>query len=734
MPVLDEDETLGWISEVFVDEDGFEYSYSGPEVSKTEKISKEELIDNCYNKSFSEEQTEDCLVTFEEVEPDEWNNRKIDKDSYAYMESSKETSFDGFIRLKRLKMMNSVDSLLLYTWENQELFDSGLLSEKEVRKQFSDEIVQTRKDRFLVVKDELENIAGVTVEDHLTGLDWVKIRLGLESINDLEKLSYVDRIMVPDPDTKIEMLSQESPYVLEHMQMHDPYYVSDTGVWSGYYEGQATPKNTTSFDRLTVAVFDEQGFNADHISFNSTSSGSSRIEASFVCDTSFCIPYQNPLDVHADQGLNSTYCGIDERACDHGTQILSSILGDLRDEQDPNFPSTNNLEQRKHSGGSPEADAVLFNDEGASSLTRAISNASSLNVDLISISQGWEDMCEGDSDFSNEVNDAFLDGTLSSIAAGNSYHNGTCTANAGADATSALTVGALGNGNENSVSDFTTTDVWIGSSQGWHNYTGSRYRTILDIVAPGEICGFASPTDNDGYGSYFIDSHGVLKHERCWGPATSHAQPRAASALLNLITHRLNNGDETIRLPGIQKAVMLGMDSRHFSTWFRSSNGYHSYWGAGRLKMRRLDSIGLDTPYGYSFGYKCIPNSANVISTINLGNPLPSDVESIKATAWWYTDDFSTANDIDVYLEEYVNGQWQTLMSDTGSDLKKRVYWYGVGGKTLRLKFTGTDVNGDHEDPGICSSSQARVYFFFVYEDSDRDDADGYPESGIDVL
>lgn len=81
-----------------------------------------------------------------------------------------------------------------------------------------------------------------------------------------------------------------------------------------------------------------------------------------------------------------------------------------------------------------------------------------------------------------------------------------------------------------------------------------------------------------------------------------------------------------------------------------------------------------------------------------------------------------------------MNNEWSVLLSDTGSDLKKRVHYNDVGGKTVRLRFVGTEVNGNHNDPGLCTSNRARVYFFLHFEDDDRDDSNGLPDAGIDLL
>nr|VFK64459.1 MAG: hypothetical protein BECKTUN1418D_GA0071000_12642 [Candidatus Kentron sp. TUN] len=153
---------------------------------------------------------------------------------------------------------------------------------------------------------------------------------------------------------------------------------------------------------------------------------------------------------------------------------------------------------------------------------------------------------------------------------------------------------------------------------------------------------------------------------------------------------------------------------------------FDNRYGAGALRARKLDTFGLDAPYGWSTGYTCIDDGEVHTITINNGNAISSDVEAFKAVIWWYDarhGDDGTLDDIDLFLKEGST----TLLSSTSYDNKERVF-YDVGGKAVKLEIEGYDVTAD--DAG-CGTDSMRVYYTYLYEDSDRDDSNG-PGSEIE--
>jgi hypothetical protein len=202
-----------------------------------------------------------------------------------------------------------------------------------------------------------------------------------------------------------------------------------------------------------------------------------------------------------------------------------------------------------------------------------------------------------------------------------------------------------------------------------------------------------------------------------------------AAVLVDILDFMLGvKDDTTFLLPGVQKVFLLEMGDRAIDPNTRCASGYNAHWGAGRTRVRRFDDGGMDAPWGRQNGYVCVGDGEEVIIPVRNGQMVPSGADALKAAIWWYTDDFSSPvpNDIDLWLQWSNDGSsWSTISSDTGTDLKKRVYYGSVGGHYARLRVVGSEVNSGHGDRGSCAVGKARVYYIWIYEDSARDDYDG---------
>ena len=349
-------------------------------------------------------------------------------------------------------------------------------------------------------------------------------------------------------------------------------------------------------------------------------------------------------------------------------------------------------------------------------------HADSSGSDLIVASLGAEENCSGTSLTSLQANESFKNGIISVVAIGNGNHHGDCNVMAPADATSSLAIGAHGNGGDDTITELDNSSPLdssptFGTAKGGHTYYSTRTRTIVDLLTPGFAKYYPLYYDNDGYET---GSHN----------STSMAAPKAAAALMDLMHERYNDGSSVIHYPGVQKVLMLLMGDRATgdgSTHLVSS--FSDIWGAGRLNMRLLNSNGLDDPSCSCYGYACVANGEDLIVPINSNNALSSDVDRIKAVAWWYTDSFTNPipNRIHMYLDyESSPGVWTVIRSSQTSDLKKRILASGseIQGRKVRLRLYGYDVNSSHDDRGNCQDGKARVYYAFIFEDNDRDDAD----------
>jgi hypothetical protein len=684
----------------------------------------------CYDHPETDEQIDDCLATFEEPPPQRSEFLKTSDADVALLRSLPGERGKAYLKLESLGIPSPVYQLLVEMWAHKELFDEEILKPDEVRAQFAEEIFQARHDRFDDITADLKDVPGLAVVRHLAGLDFIEVEIGVGSLEFVDELAAVDRVIVANPNAKVEAhYAAEAPPILEHMQLHSPYYVYQDGSAGedGAYDMPG------SWSRVVVAVNDFTRMHANHVAFKDGSGGSFRVLEAWTCAddscsevvpaTGFCPAQTLPLSE-----LNK-----------HGTVVASLLAGDLRDLQDPVYDDPGDYWARiRRSGQAPEAGLVfLAATEDSEESNVAVVNQTierQVHVDSCSLGisvtnpSGYD--CNPSGPFSEATNATFLSDILTVQSAGNDGDAEACTVASPGDAESALTIGALGDLTQETLADWDAADRSDYSSHGPHNYYGSRERTIVDLVAPADVARHPSSIYNQDYGATAY----VL-----WDPpvtGTSYAQPRVAAALVDAIDFMVGTrGDQSMLLPGIQTVFMLMMGDRACESGYRVA-GFSSRWGAGRTLMRRIDDTGMDGPWGRANYFACVGDGDEVILPVKNGERLSSASDRFKAVIWWYTSSFSNPipNDIDLRLQWSDNGTtWTTIRSDTGSDLKKMVYYHGVGNYYLRLKVTGADVNGSHGDGSGCSSGQAKVYYMWMYEDDARDDADG-PGSDIQLM
>lgn len=298
IPTPKDGETFSWSFGVQSNNEGHEMEIGGPEVISERILSREELLDLCYRNNSDTKQLEDCLSTFIEPPNSSPVSRKIDTDSLSYLTNSCKSSCEAYLNLTNLENDNPIDILVKDIYLNNELYEYGVYSLKDSREAIMANVLAERRVRYSAIRETFEEIPDLEIINHLEGLDWLHVKLSITSLLMLEAMSDVESISVTDPYITMEPQSQESPIVLEHLQMHDPYFVSDTGLYTGYYDGFGV---APTYDRITVGIIDTQGFNASHLVFkSSTSSSSYRIAKSYECESA-CVQYADPLDIEADQ-------------------------------------------------------------------------------------------------------------------------------------------------------------------------------------------------------------------------------------------------------------------------------------------------------------------------------------------------------------------------------------------------------------------------------------------------
>lgn len=244
-----------------------------------------------------------------------------------------------------------------------------------------------------------------------------------------------------------------------------------------------------------------------------------------------------------------------------------------------------------------------------------------------------------------------------------------------------------------------------------------RRRSIIDIT--GAYCQARRPvhTSDTAFGTF------------C---GTSAATPSVAGAAITLIDNYKTNFSNFIDDPGGLFTWMLMMGDRSSSGQADNTGLDGKLWGrfdhrfgAGKLRMRMLNSAGMDAPYYIYNGWTCVDDGEIYIVPMNEGQTLSADVDSAKAVIWWYDRRMQNASsqaidNIDLRLSTTTG---MTLQSSTDPyDNKERVYYRDVGGHAIQLEIIGQSVTADNAG---CGSNSMKVYFAILVEDDDRDDADG---------
>lgn len=456
---------------------------------------------------------------------------------------------------------------------------------------------------------------------------------------------------------------------------------------------------------ITFAVIETTKVHDDHDGFDETGTAGERIRARYECSDS--------LFGGCSFTSNFTSPG------SHATEVSSIIFGDLRDGQDASITGT--TERRRKSGIAGEGRGYLYQADSSNrgkrrALDHVIGRSVTPHVANLSWSNyGHDTDCEGDTAFAKDANDLFENGTLLFKSAGNrSGSASNCTIGSPGAAIGVFTVGGHGNSSfSDDYLDVKTAEIYSNSSMGGVSSSEGLNRSIVDMTA------YACRED-------VYDTAGGYSGSGC---GTSYSTPTAAAAAMVHVDHYKNNWSDLIDQPGVLFAQMLMMGDRQGQSGTMSS-GFDSLWGSGRLQMRKLDSDGLDGPWGWGTGYTCVDDGETVTLSVNGGATLSSDVDYLKAVAYWMDprhEKGRSVSDIDLRLK--TTGGTTLRSSLDYYDNKERVFSRGVGGSAVKLELDGWDVKTDST---ACGRNSMLVYYAWFYEDDDRDDSDG-PGSLIDV-
>ena len=146
-------------------------------------------------------------------------------------------------------------------------------------------------------------------------------------------------------------------------------------------------------------------------------------------------------------------------------------------------------------------------------------------------------------------------------------------------------------------------------------------------------------------------------------------------AALNFMTFYKDTYSDLIETPSILVANLLLMGDR-MGPSNSNTTRFDQRWGAGRMKMRKWDTDGLDNPAYWSTGSVCVGHGETITLSINNGSSLSNDVDYIKGVIHWHDerhDINGTVDDIDLRLKTTSNTT--RLTSAIGSSNKERIFY-----------------------------------------------------------
>lgn len=468
-----------------------------------------------------------------------------------------------------------------------------------------------------------------------------------------------------------------------------------------------------------------------------------RMQANRECDASDCQANQFP-------------CASDFSNCTgsaHPARVASIMVGDITKGQHRSIDTNNTYTtaQKQRSGYGRRAWLYAYNAYDQSNQAGAVQNAiddvgqRDPSPALVNMSLGfglgsscselstWDD-CAGDTALSMAVNELFEQGILFIKSAGNdgtACGSSVCSVTVPGSALSAFTVGASSTQtNCPTVSSVRAAGVWGSSARGGTATQGGG-RTIVDLLAYGER-------------RLLGDQYNAFSPTTCsFVSGTSYAAPAVAGAAIDVIDHYHEVHGTLIDNPGVLAANLLLMGDRYTPSG-DISVGYSRHSGAGRLKARKRDGPGMDSPWQWATGIPCVGHSEANLLYLNSGNLVPTGADVVKGVVWWYDprhDQTGELANIDLELVE-LDSQLQVVgvlaESDSTDDNKERVFYeYTGAAKRMAFRVVGTNVDFDQGE-GTCPGApneDLRYYYAFFYEDSARgSDFDG-PEytNGIGV-
>jgi hypothetical protein len=429
-------------------------------------------------------------------------------------------------------------------------------------------------------------------------------------------------------------------------------------------QGHMGWRGTGGRPAVEVALLDGAGFyrGNQHPGFADWSGGPSRVTSIMTCSTSSC---------WTDTINGSSF--------NHGAVAMLGAFSDLLQGQDASVTTTAAREERSHGAYEAEIEAYRWEPGGGEpGLIRAADPSIDSGVDMAVIS--W-----GNSDCGNELaytawrdawDYAYSQGVFGIISAANFVNrtDDNCTTNGWASRPDMLVVGAFGDTGATAISNWAYDSERIMGGAGTNlgnnpncagtdaqclhsGYGGAntrfsssfttRARSVVDITAP----------SGREFGSHMNGTTPIYGTQCC---GTSMAAPNAAAAAVTFKDWAIADGHTVFNDPGFMHVAMLlmgdgtgsGTNPNPGAAPTSSTVGMNWIWGAGRLKMRLWNDVGLDGPWAWGVGAFYIYHGDTIDVPIG-GAPMSSAVDAWTGAFSW-NEPWINANDTSKYAADIV--------------------------------------------------------------------------------
>ena len=343
--------------------------------------------------------------------------------------------------------------------------------------------------------------------------------------------------------------------------------------------------NRSTSGSIRIGIMEAAMFNRNHAGWDDWHNGPSRIQAVKTCNQYGCtsLPTTGPGQTVPAQD-------------NHGTLVTWVAAGSIEQHQDPAFPSSYTLDQRRRSGHLPEAEIYFYSGPGSQAIRGAIDEAVLDGVDILNLSLRWMGQCDNTWNVSgiNEALAAALNAGVLVAACGGNLEPGEsqddCHVWYPGLRTETLAVNGLDT--SSTWDPYHNLDILPNACRGgvtvrsWGSFV-TGYTGAIDLCAPGTLRLYFSHPD-------FTDYVSNVAASGC----------SVASPVVAAVAGALRNGFHSIGWPTTSAKVLMVNMLLMGDGWDADSGGENEsrmsdLSGAGRVRMHWAGphrSVGLGCP------------------------------------------------------------------------------------------------------------------------------------------